>query len=439
VKVACGLGAVTVVYYLIELRAFERVWTVTHDYISFMALIGSLFVVSGGIHINVKGEATPAANVVFLAIGAVIANVLGTTGASMLLIRPWIRMNKYRITAYHVIFFIFIVSNVGGCLTPIGDPPLFLGYLYGIPFWWVAQHCWPMWAIGVSMLLVMFYIVDRINFARAPRQIREMETAHEEWRFDGLRNIFFLAMILCAVFIRKPLFLREALMVIAAAGSYFTTKKRVHQANQFDFHPIKEVAVLFVGIFATMMPALDWLGLNAGRLLGKSPSVGLFYWGCGLLSSFLDNAPTYLSFLSGVFGSFIDQDIVGQVQHLIQSGGADQSTLTGPHAQEITNTFLALQRYHGDHVLAKGVTIEEIETCFLLGNTTFNRYILAVSVGAVFFGANTYIGNGPNFMVKSIAERQKVKTPSFFGYVVKYTLPFMVPVLVLIWLLFFRG
>ena len=406
VKVAFGLGAVTVAYYLIGLHAFERVWTVTHDYISFMALIGSLFVVSGGIHINVKGEATPAVNVAFLAIGAVIANVLGTTGASMLLIRPWIRMNKYRITAYHVVFFIFIVSNVGGCLTPIGDPPLFLGFLYGIPFWWVAQHCWEMWVIGVAMLLAMFYVVDRFNFARAPRNVREKETSHEEWRFEGLGNIFFIALILCAVFVRNPPFVREGLMVIAAVGSYFTTKKPVHQANHFDFHPIKEVAVLFVGIFATMMPALDWLGLNASRLLGESPSVGFFYWGCGLLSSVLDNAPTYLSFLSAVFGSFIDQDIVSQVQHLIQSGGADLSALTGSHVEEIKNSFLALQRYHGDQVLAKGVTTEEIEIGFLLGNTTYNRYVLAVSIGAVFFGANTYIGNGPNFMVKSIADQQ---------------------------------
>src|SRR5215471_18705084 len=144
VKVAFGLGAVTAAYYLIGLHAFARVWIVTHDYISFMALIGSLFVVSGGIHINVKGEATPATNVVFLAIGAVIANVLGTTGASMLLIRPWLRINKYRLTGHHVVFFIFIVSNVGGCLTPIGDPPLFLGYLMGVPFYWVVQRCLPM-------------------------------------------------------------------------------------------------------------------------------------------------------------------------------------------------------------------------------------------------------------------------------------------------------
>ena len=438
-KVAFGLGAITLGYYLFGLHATGRTMDVAHDYVSFIALIGSLFVVSGGIHINVKGEATPMTNVVFLFVGAVIANLLGTTGASMLLIRPWIRMNKYRITAHHIVFFIFIVSNVGGCLTPIGDPPLFLGYLYGIPFWWVAEHCWPMWIVGIAILLAMFYAVDRRNFSRAPREVRTKETAHEAWRFDGLSNVFFLAVILGAVFINKPVFLREALMIGAAIGSYIATKQEVHEANHFNFHPIKEVAILFVGIFATMMPALDWLSGHAGSLLGQNPASGFFYWGAGTLSSVLDNAPTYLSFISAVFGTFIDHDIVQQVQHLVQDGGADLASLTGAHAEQIRNTFLALQKYHGDHVLAKGVSTDEIEVCFLLGNVTFNKFILAVSTGAVFFGANTYIGNGPNFMVKAIADHQKVHTPTFLGFVGRYTVPFMLPMLLIVWLIFFRA
>jgi Na+/H+ antiporter NhaD/arsenite permease-like protein len=443
-KVTIALGAVTVAYYFFGFTgdqsklAHHRILATAEEYIKFIALIGSLFVVSGGIHINVKGEATPLTNVVFLLIGAVTANVLGTTGASMLLIRPWIRMNKYRITAFHIVFFIFIVSNVGGCLTPIGDPPLFLGYLKGIPFWWVAEHCLPMWAVAVSVLLAMFYVVDRINFARAPRQVREMETASEQWRFDGLPNVFFLGMILFAVFLDRPLFLREALMVAAAAGSYLTTRKHVHEANHFNFHPIREVAILFIGIFATMMPALDWLGGNASRLLGENPASGFFYWGSGTLSSVLDNAPTYLCFLKASIGTFVNGDIVAQVQHLVQSGGTDLASLTGANADQIRNTFAALQQYHGDRVLAKIVTEDEINVCFLLGNATFNKYIVAVSIGAVFFGANTYIGNGPNFMVKSIAEHQKIRVPTFFGYVFKYTLPFMLPMLLLVWWLFFR-
>jgi Na+/H+ antiporter NhaD/arsenite permease-like protein len=437
-KVAFGFGAVTLAYYLFGLHAHARILHGAIEYISFITLIGSLFVVSGGIHINVKGEATPLTNVVFLLIGAVIANLLGTTGASMLLIRPWIRMNKYRITSYHVVFFIFIISNVGGCLTPIGDPPLFLGYLKGVPFWWVAEHCLPMWAAGVTVLLAMFYVVDRRNFARAPRQVRERETANEHWRFDGLANVLFLGVILFAVFLNRPPFLREALMLAAAAGSYLTTKKPVHEANHFNFHPIKEVAILFIGIFATMMPALDWLGANADDVLGTNPASGFFYWGSGTLSSVLDNAPTYLCFLKASFGTFVDQAIIVQVQQLIQSGGVDLASLSGPQAEQIRNTFAALQQYHGDRLTAGAVSVDEIEICFLLGNATLNKYILAVSVGAVFFGANTYIGNGPNFMVKSIAEQLKVRTPTFLGYVFKYTLPFMLPMLVLVWWLFFR-
>jgi Na+/H+ antiporter NhaD/arsenite permease-like protein len=436
-KVAFGLGAITLVYYFAGLHAQERVLHTAAEYISFICLIGSLFVVSGGIHINVKGEATPAVNVLFLLVGALVANVFGTTGASMLLIRPWLRMNKYRLTAHHVVFFIFIVSNVGGCLTPVGDPPLFLGFLKGIPFWWVAEHCWPMWATGVGTLLAMFYVVDALNFRRAPRPIREKETAHETWRFDGLGNVFFLAVILGSVFVSKPLFLREALMAAAAAGSWFATKKSVHEANDFNFHPIKEVAILFAGIFATMMPALDWLQANAAQF--GVPTPGLFFWGSGTLSSVLDNAPTYLSFLSAVFGGFVDPDVIQQVQHLVQNGGADLAALAGPHADQIRNTFLALQKYHGDHVLAQGVSTDEIEICFLLGNAAFNKFILAISIGSVFFGANTYIGNGPNFMVKAIADQQKAHTPTFLGYVFKFTLPFMLPMLVIVWRLFFYG
>src|SRR5437667_12135243 len=198
-QVACALGAVTLVYYLVGLEAYERVWHTATDYINFIVLIGSLFVVSGGIHISVKGEATPLANVVFLFIGAVIANLLGTTGASMLLIRPWLRMNKYRVTAHHLVFFIFIVSNVGGCLTPVGDPPLFLGYLKGIPFWWVGEHCWPMWAVGMAYLLGIFFVIDRRNYLRAPKRIREkLAEPPDVWRFEGLANLFFLAVILGA-------------------------------------------------------------------------------------------------------------------------------------------------------------------------------------------------------------------------------------------------
>ena len=383
-KIALGPGVITLGYYLLVLRAPDRVLHVAHDYASFILLVGSLFVVAGGIHIHVKGEATPSVNVVFLLIGAVLANVLGTTGAAMLLIRPWLRMNQYRVTAHHVVFFIFIVANVGGCLTPIGDPPLFLGYLQGIPFWWVAEHCWRIWVLGVVILLVMFYVVDRRNFLRAPREIRQRETAPEPWKFDGLTNVFFLGLILVAVFIHHPVFLREGILLAAAAGSYWTTRRAVHEANHFNFHPLWEVAILFMGIFATMIPALDWLDWHARVLLGAQPAPAFFYFGTGTLSTMLDNAPTYLSFLSALSGATGVRD-VGEL---------------------------------------------------LVGNAL---NLAAISVGAVFFGAATYIGNGPNFMVKAIADHENVRTPTFPGFIWKFTLPFLLPMLLAVWLVFFRG
>jgi Na+/H+ antiporter NhaD/arsenite permease-like protein len=382
-KVALGLGAVTLGYYVFILHDAPRVLHTAHDFASFIVLVGSLFIVSGGIHIGVKGEATPLANVVFLLVGAALANVLGTTGAAMLLIRPWIRMNQYRVAAHHIVFFIFIVANAGGCLVPTG-PPLYLGYLQGVPFWWPAENCWPMWASGVGILLAMFYVVDKINFIRTPRAVREKETARETLKVDGLANLFFVAVILGAVFVNQPVFLREALMLAAAIGSYFTTKKSVHAANHFNFHPIQEVAILFAGIFATMIPALDWLNQNAREALGQNPAPGIFFWGAGGLSAVLDNAPTYLGFLSALSG------------------------LTGAH-----------------------------NTGELLSRNPLS--LVAISVGSVFFGAATYIGNNPNFMIKAIAGQEKIPMPGFIGFVFKFTLPFLLPTLITIWLLFFRG
>lgn len=383
--VALGLGTLTTLYYVLGLGAGVRMLHVGHEYLSFMALIGSLFVVSGGIHIRVKGEATPGANCGFLLLGAVLANFIGTTGASMLLIRPWIRMNKYRITAFHIVFFIFIVSNVGGCLTPIGDPPLFLGYLRGVPFWWTLEKCWPAWCIGVFGLIAIFYVLDVKNFLRAPKPVRDKETAHETWKVDGLHNLGFLALILGAVFVRTPPGLSEVLMVGAAVGSYFTTPKPVHEANDFTFAPVKEVAWLFLGIFATMVPALDYLEGHAGAL-GLNSAMK-FYWFTGALSGVLDNAPTYLTFLAAAMGR----------QHLSLNSAADVAAFTAQHGHEL----------------------------------------VAISLGAVFFGAITYIGNGPNFMVKSIADAAKVKTPSFGEYFFRYALPVLVPLFALVGLLFF--
>ena len=386
-KVAVGLGLITVCYYLFILNNGGRLLHVAHEYVSFIALIGSLFVVAGGIHITVKGESRPFTNVIFLFLGAVIANLIGTTGASMLMIRPWIRMNRYRITSFHVVFFIFIVSNVGGCLTPIGDPPLFLGFLKGVPFLWVLENLWVAWLIAVGMLLGIFYVFDSINFRKPPAEVTDRMTASETWRFDGLHNIAFIVIIIAAVVGNKflPPLVPDLLMIAAAAASFFTTSKSVHQSNDFNFEPIKEVAWLFIGIFATMIPALDYLEKHSAQLGLQTPMQ--FYWATGILSAFLDNAPTYLTFLAAALGD-------------------------------------------------KGLSISnpaDIQQFIL----TSNHFLVAISLGAVFFGAVTYIGNGPNFMVKNISQQLGVPTPSFFTYLLRYALPILIPVYALIAVLFF--
>jgi Na+/H+ antiporter NhaD/arsenite permease-like protein len=242
-------------------------------------------------------------------------------------------------------------------------------------------------------------------------------------------------LILVAVFITKPIFVRELLMFLAAIASFVTTRKEIHQKNDFNFLPIKEVAILFLGIFATMIPALDWLELNAAKV--GIQSAGQFYWATGSLSSFLDNAPTYLNFLSASFGLFVRPEIVDQVQHLVQTHGADLGLVSGPHAIEIRNTYETLLKFHFDLVVSGNVPWDDIATSYMIGN--HDIYLKAISLGAVFFGAMTYIGNGPNFMVKSIAEQMGVKTPGFFGYMVRYSIPILLPIFAATWFYFLRG
>jgi len=386
--VALTLGLTVAAYYLVRQPGggTEIVHTL-HEYFSFICLIGSLFVVAGGIHLKFKGESTPLENLVFLAIGAVITNVIGTTGASMLLIRPWIRMNKYRITAFHIVFFIFVVSNCGGALTPIGDPPLFLGYLRGVPFFWLCEHALLPWLLSVGLILGVFYLFDRANFAKVAAPIREQAEAPDTWRFDGGVNVLFLVVIVGAVFLPEIPFLREGVMLAAAVASYRVTPPQVHAENHFNFGPIKEVAWLFVGIFLTMMPALDYLGAH-GREFGFNQPLQ-YYFSTGLLSAVLDNAPTYLNFLK-----------------------LAEASLVAPSSGAATGVAALL--------------------------TQAPHFVVAVSLGAVFMGANTYIGNGPNFMVKSIAESAGVKVPTFFGYVFKYSLPVLLPILALVGWIFLR-
>src|SRR4030095_5518236 len=373
------LGVISVGYYCFILRAPGRISHVAMEYFSFITFIGALFVVAGGIHLRTKGEATPTVNTLFLGAGAVLANLLGTTGASMLLIRPWIRMNKYRFNALHAAFFIIVVSNVGGCLTPIGDPPLFLGYLKGIPFFWITAPCFPAWLSACGVVLTLFHVFARLNYLRARKDVREKETAHEEFRIEGRRNFIFLGIIVATVILVPPFLvgMREIVLLAAAFARYRLKNRDIHAANHFTFGPVQEIAWLFAGIFATMVPALDYLAMHANSLGLTQPIQ--FYWLTGPLSSVLDNAPTYLAFLATAFGT---------------------KGMSVDHPAEVA--------------------------AFLEQHPT---YVVAVSLGAVFFGAGTYIGNGPNLMVKAICDHAGVKTPSFFTYIVRYSVPVLLPVL----------
>jgi Na+/H+ antiporter NhaD/arsenite permease-like protein len=386
--VSVALGAAVAAYYVAMIPGGFGILTHTmHEYVSFIILIGSLFVVAGGIHIKVKGEATPMINVVFLTVGAVIANFIGTTGASMVLIRPWIRMNKVRISPFHIVFFIFVVSNIGGALTPIGDPPLFLGYLRGVPFFWLIEHVMMEWLFTLILILTAFYVFDWRSFHRMPLKLqREAARDEETWRFDGTVNVLFLVAIIGAVFLPATYFLREGVMLAAAVASYLLTPKPVHRENAFTFAPIKEVGFLFVGIFATMMPALGYLEQHGVEFGFTRPLQ--YYFASGSLSAVLDNAPTYVNFLQ-----------LAQTTAMAENPAAFAG-ISGPEAVRV----LLVQK---------------------------PLFVVAVSLGAVFFGAMTYIGNGPNFMVKSIAQDAGVHCPTFFGYVFRYSLPILLPILAL--------
>jgi len=416
-KVAIGLGLITAIYYVAILHNTPRMLLSLIEYVGFIALIGSLYVIAGGIHINMTGRSTPAVNTGLLALGAVLANLIGTTGASMLLIRPFLQINKQRVAPYHVVFFIFLVSNIGGALTPIGDPPLFLGYLKGVPFFWLVQQPQILlaWLLCVGALLALFFMIDASNFRQ--HKTAAAKLASDRVDLAGSHNFLWLFVIIALVLMQKAEWLKgvehwslmtslgdalewsaaktaesfitlfTALLMIGTAGlSYTFANPGALKENKFDFAPLREVGFLFVGIFATMVPALDLLEKHAADI--GITTVRQFYWGSGILSAMLDNAPTYLNFLAAAFG----------LQHLsLENPAHVQSFLLDPEAW---------------------------------------KYLVAVSLGSVFFGAVSYIGNGPNFMVKSIAESSGVKCPSFFGYVVKYALPILIPLFAIVsWLL----
>jgi len=372
---SAALGLPVLVFY--GIRHPPALLHAAEDYVSFIVLLAGLYVIAGGILLRGDLVATPATNTGFLALGAVLASVVGTTGASMLLVRPLLQTNSERTRVKHtVIFFIFIVSNVGGMLTPLGDPPLFLGYLAGVPFTWTFRLL-PHWALMVAALLAIFFVVDSVQFSHEPvAALRRDRTRVEPLRVHGSLNaVWLIGVVLAVALLHAPW--RELTIVALAALSLWLTARRIRRDNGFSAGPMLEVAALFAGIFLTMIPALELLRERGGELGVRAP--WQFFWASGILSSFLDNAPTYLTFLALAQGLRLPAEVVG-----------------------VPASILA-----------------------------------AISVGSVAMGANSYIGNAPNFMVKAVAEEAGVKMPSFFGYMF-YSAVVLFPLFVVVTLVFFR-
>ncbi len=364
------------------------------DYVDFIVLLAALYTVSGGIYLQGTIKPSPLVNSLFLAIGAVLANFIGTTGASMVLIRPFLRINHARQKKIHLpVFFIFIVSNLGGMLTPLGDPPLFLGFKEGIDFAWTLRELWQHWLVAVGIVLAIFFVWDWLAFRREPH-VEPSIAPRDSLRLRGLVNVIFLVGIIAGVLFQSPKIARHfdfqqtfgipylefpwgsAVLAAMALLSLLMTPRDIRAKNEFTWGAMIEVAVLFLGIFVTMVPALEYLKTHSNSFPLHEPWA--YFWLTGILSSFLDNAPTYLTFASAAAGE---------------------------------NPLSWLMTAKPD-------------------------VLRAISAGAVFMGANTYIGNGPNFMVKAIADSMRVRTPSFFGYML-YSGCILLPTFAVITWLFF--
>lgn len=378
------------------------------DYIPFIILLWALFTVAGGILIRGSFNGTPSLNTIFLLIGTLLASWIGTTGAAMLLIRPVIRANVRRAHKVHtIVFFIFLVANIGGSLTPLGDPPLFIGFLHGVPFFWTLRLIVES-ATTAGILLALYFGLDWWFWKKETHAAQQPhEGPQVKLKIEGLHNLIFLVGIIGGVLLSGMWhpgsvnilgvhhaienLVRDGILVVMGLLSLATTSKKIHEDNAFTWFPIQEVAYLFAGIFMTIVPAL--LILRAGEhgaLAGLIKAVddpAHYFWATGALSSFLDNTPTYMTFLSSALGRF----------------------------------FPGIPERESVHML---IAQKEI-------------FLKAISTGAVYMGANTYIGNAPNFMVRSIAEENGIEMPSFFGYMLKYSLPILVPTFILVTFLFF--
>jgi len=395
-----------IVYKAVALH--EILHIVLADYVPFIILLWALFTVSGGILLRGTLRGTPMINTILILIGTVLASWMGTTGAAMLLIRPFLRANDYRKNrTFMVVFFIFLVANIGGSLTPLGDPPLFLGFLHGVSFFWTFKIM-PHMLFTAIILLVIYFFLDSYYYRKegltsAPSE----EGVKEPLKLEGIHNFLFLGGVVGSVLmsgvvdwgeintfgIHRALqdWVRDGLLILMGVLSLITTQKKLREDNEFTWFPIIEVAYLFIGIFITMVPCLLLLKAGVkgelGFLIAAVKEPVHYFWVTGILSSFLDNAPTYLTFFNTALGSFYP-----------------------------------------------GMTEAQAVPLLMTENAIFLK---AISAGAVFFGANTYIGNAPNFMVRSISEEAGTPMPSFFGYMLKYSIVFLVPVFVVVTLIFF--
>jgi len=398
--------ALPFIYFFKGVAVYEIAHIFIVDYIPFIILLWALFTVTGGIYIKGTLKGTPAVNTLILLIGTGLASIIGTTGASILMIRPILRSNAWRAYKAHtIVFFIFLVSNIGGSLTPLGDPPLFLGFLHGVPFFW-TMHVLPQMAFAGVVLLVLYFILDSYYFKKESTT-GAPDAEPEPIRIEGLRNFIFLAGIIAAVLFSGMVKLgevnifgihqaienlcKDAVMMVMGILSLVFTRQEIRKRNDFSWGPIQEVAYLFAGIFMTIIPALAIL--KAGKqgalawLIQCVDTPANYFWATGFLSSFLDNAPTYLTFFNSALGKFY-------------AGMTEAEAVAG-------------------------LIVDKIP------------YLAAISAGAVFMGANTYIGNAPNFMVKSIAEEAGIKMPSFFGYMFKYSIPVLVVLFIIETFIFF--
>lgn len=395
--IALGLGIPTAIFLLIEGLSHELYHIIMFDYVPFIILLGALFVITGGIFVEGNIEAKPRTNVIFLAIGAVLASFMGTTGAAMLLIRPVLSTNserKYRV--HTILFFIAVVANCGGLLTPLGDPPLFMMYLRGADFFWFFS-LFKEWAFVNFLIIVIYYFVDNYYWKKESPEAKIFDSKNKtKIKIYGKQNfIFLIGVVLAVAFLNENIipffktsnywsFLREGTIILMGILSLAFTAQKTRRLNHFNWEPIEEVAYLFIGIFITMVPALEYLKIHAGDIGINTPQ--LFYYATGALSGFLDNTPTAVTFYSLEVGMV--QQFPLMIKNVTTVAGIPEATM------------------------------------------------IAISTASVFFGAITYIGNGPNFMVKAIAESNNVKMPDFFSYMIKFSLIVLLPIFIIAQLLF---